>query len=71
MLIIFENTTYKNHESHFWKNLEKLCKSFFKKVHIFGNIYLVDKINNGYDLEFATPIASRSATSSLLYLNQF
>ena len=41
----FENTTYKDHYSHFWENVEKLCKISLK-MSIFCNIYLVDKINN-------------------------
>ena len=80
-----ENTTYKEHKSHFWENFEKLCK-FSLKMSIFCNIYLVDKkiidiLENFkksvsllytmlvYDFEFAT--SSWSATSSLLHRNQF
>ena len=47
----FENTTYKNLLSHFWENLEKLCK-FSLKMSIFCNIYHVDKINNWYCRKF-------------------
>ena len=75
-----ENTTYKEHKSHFWENFEKLCK-FSLKMSIFCNIYLVDKkiidiLENFkksvsllytllvYDFEFTS---SWSATSSLLH----